>query len=395
MSKAQSVSSELLLRAVEAFQEWQSDAENSIASAAARGLVEIVKGSAANTIMGLKNEFEYAIQAFVAAALERSRGAIAMNLVSLRSGGEIFARAMTNLAAENKDFAKVKVEMEKRGMRMAMSSVESREKIAHFFSPFLRDGMRILLHGYSRVAIRILSHAVKSNKRISCYVTETRPFKDGEQNLAALKAAGIAVTMILDSAVARVIDSVDFVLVGAEGVMENGAVINKIGTLQTAVIAKASHKPFYVACEMVKFVRKYPLTQEEATEIVVNASTPSFSTLSVPRSPSLISASPSASASSSSQSDGSAVSASPQFSAAPSLAASMPALSLDAAGVSNLVKQQALSAALEAGVVSEDTGSMDVHVHDLTSPEYVTLLFTDLGILTPSAVSDHLINFYS
>ena len=31
---------------------------------------------------------------------------------------------------------------------------------------------------------------------------------------------------------------------------------------------------------------------------------------------------------------------------------------------------------------------------DYTPPEYITLLFTDLGVLTPSAVSDELIRLY-
>ena len=32
---------------------------------------------------------------------------------------------------------------------------------------------------------------------------------------------------------------------------------------------------------------------------------------------------------------------------------------------------------------------------DYTPPKYITLLFTDLGILTPSAISDELIKLYS
>lgn len=31
---------------------------------------------------------------------------------------------------------------------------------------------------------------------------------------------------------------------------------------------------------------------------------------------------------------------------------------------------------------------------DFTPPEFLTLLFTDLGVLTPSAVSDELIKLY-
>ena len=32
---------------------------------------------------------------------------------------------------------------------------------------------------------------------------------------------------------------------------------------------------------------------------------------------------------------------------------------------------------------------------DYTPPKYISLLFTDLGVLTPSAVSDELIRLYS
>ena len=34
------------------------------------------------------------------------------------------------------------------------------------------------------------------------------------------------------------------------------------------------------------------------------------------------------------------------------------------------------------------------HISDLTPPEFITLLFTDIGIFTPSAVSEELIKFF-
>ncbi len=45
---------------------------------------------------------------------------------------------------------------------------------------------------------------------------------------------------------------VDMVLVGAEGVVENGGVINKLGTYNIAIAAKAHNIPFYVASESYK-----------------------------------------------------------------------------------------------------------------------------------------------
>ena len=45
---------------------------------------------------------------------------------------------------------------------------------------------------------------------------------------------------------------VDLVLLGAEGVVENGGVINKLGTYQIALAAAAHNTPFYVAAESYK-----------------------------------------------------------------------------------------------------------------------------------------------
>lgn len=45
---------------------------------------------------------------------------------------------------------------------------------------------------------------------------------------------------------------VDMVLVGAEGVVENGGIINKLGTYNIALAAAAHQKPVYVAAESYK-----------------------------------------------------------------------------------------------------------------------------------------------
>jgi translation initiation factor eIF-2B subunit alpha len=52
--------------------------------------------------------------------------------------------------------------------------------------------------------------------------------------------------------VARARARVDMVLVGAEGVVESGGVINKLGTYQAALAAHAHNTPFYVAAESYK-----------------------------------------------------------------------------------------------------------------------------------------------
>lgn len=45
-----------------------------------------------------------------------------------------------------------------------------------------------------------------------------------------LEAAGIPSTLVLDSAIGYVMEQVDFVMVGAEGVVESGGIVNKVST---------------------------------------------------------------------------------------------------------------------------------------------------------------------
>lgn len=78
-----------------------------------------------------------------------------------------------------------------------------------------------------------------------------------------LGKSGIQCTVILDAAVGMIMERVDFVLLGAEGVVESGGIINKIGTSSVALCAKLFNKPVYVAVESFKFVRFYPLNNQD------------------------------------------------------------------------------------------------------------------------------------
>ena len=65
-----------------------------------------------------------------------------------------------------------------------------------------------------------------------------------------LGAAGIDVTLICDNMAAQLMSEgkVDLVIVGTDRVTANGDVVNKIGTLGVAILARHFGIPFYVAC---------------------------------------------------------------------------------------------------------------------------------------------------
>lgn len=65
----------------------------------------------------------------------------------------------------------------------------------------------------------------------------------------ALTAAGVPCTLVLDTAVAYIMDRIDLVLVGSEAVVESGGLINAVGSYQMAIVAKALNKPLYALAE--------------------------------------------------------------------------------------------------------------------------------------------------
>ncbi|MEE6504148.1 hypothetical protein FKM82_005077, partial [Ascaphus truei] len=286
------------------------DPDVATAVAAIRTLLEFLKKDTGETLQGLIGSLKDASK-----TLSKVDSSVAVS-----SGGELFVRFITLTSElEHSDYDKCKIKMSERGELFLKRISLSRNKIAKLCHPFIKDGAKILTHGYSRVVLRVLEEAAAAKKRFSVYVTESQPDLSGKEMAEALRIRKVPATMILDAAVGYIMEKVDLVIVGAEGVVESGGIINKIGTNQMGVCAKAQNKPFYVVAESFKFVRLFPLNQRD---------------------------------------------------------------------VPDTFKYKANTQQENKDLTTEHPWI------DYTSPSLITLLFTDLGVLTPSAISDELIKLY-
>lgn len=129
---------------------------------------------------------------------------------------------------------------------------KARTQQAHDAAKVLADGDVVLTHcNVSGLMPLIADYAARSNKKISFFVTETRPYLQGSRLTAwELQKAGHDVTIIADSMVAQVMSEgkVSKVIVGADHLARNGDCANKIGTYQIALLARHFNIPFYVLC---------------------------------------------------------------------------------------------------------------------------------------------------
>jgi methylthioribose-1-phosphate isomerase len=119
-------------------------------------------------------------------------------------------------------------------------------------------GGRVLTHcnagglataGYG-TALAPIRTAHEQGRPIHVFVDETRPFLQGARLTAwELQRAGVPLTLITDNMAGYFMrrSEVDCVIVGADRVVANGDIANKIGTYSLAVLAKAHGIPFYVA----------------------------------------------------------------------------------------------------------------------------------------------------
>lgn len=116
----------------------------------------------------------------------------------------------------------------------------------------LKNGDVILTHcNLSGLMPLIAQLAKEQSKKISFYVTETRPYLQGSRLTAwEIIRAGFEVTIITDNMVAYLLSlgKVTKIIVGADHLTLNGDIANKIGTYQIAVVAKHFKIPFYVIC---------------------------------------------------------------------------------------------------------------------------------------------------
>ncbi len=152
----------------------------------------------------------------------------------------------------------------------------ARERIGKIGAKRIVNGSTVMTHCNSSAALSVIKHAFKEGKEIKVIATESRPRHQGYITTKELAEYGIEVTLIVDSAVRYFIKEVDVVVVGADTITVNGALINKIGTSQIALAAKEARVPFMVAAETYKFSPKTLLgelvviEERDAREVINN-----------------------------------------------------------------------------------------------------------------------------
>ncbi|MCK4319196.1 S-methyl-5-thioribose-1-phosphate isomerase [Candidatus Micrarchaeota archaeon] len=139
------------------------------------------------------------------------------------------------------------------------------KRITEYGEKLILDGYNVLTHcnagevavGKYGTALGIIKRAAEK-KNVFVYVDETRPRFQGAITAWELSKENIPHRVIVDNAAGYFMKrgEVDAVFVGADRILKNGDIANKIGTYMLAVLARENKIPFYVAAPSSTFDRK-------------------------------------------------------------------------------------------------------------------------------------------
>jgi len=161
-------------------------------------------------------------------------------------------------AARGDGVAEIKNSLINEAKRIHQEEVTATKQLSQLGAELIKDGFTVLTHcnagplataGYG-TALGVIKTAKDQGKKVSVFVTETRPLLQGARLTTwELRQEGIPVTLITDSMAGYFMQQrkIDCVIVGADRIAANGDVANKIGTYTLAVLAKENKIPFYVA----------------------------------------------------------------------------------------------------------------------------------------------------
>ncbi|ERF76498.1 hypothetical protein EPUS_06160 [Endocarpon pusillum Z07020] len=199
------------------------------------------------------------------------------NWIALSAGTDLFQRYLIQTLnrpgalGSGGDFGYLRQHLLSNGRLFVQRAKKARAKIADEGRLFIHEGSTILTNGGSRVVSALLLRAAESQPSgprfrviyvlpfVSSSKTLGKAEGEGHPTITLLRSHSIPVACIPYAALATALPLIDLVLVGAEGVVENGGIISRLGTHQIGLLARSAGKPMYVAAESYKFVRLYPL----------------------------------------------------------------------------------------------------------------------------------------
>lgn len=137
------------------------------------------------------------------------------------------------------------------------AALETARQVASHIAP----QRTILTHSFSSTLLEVFRQLPE--RGVSVIVTESRPLNEGREMARLLAELAFPVTLITDAQAGLFTAQCDLVLLGADAVLADGTLINKIGSYPIALAAYAAGRPVVVCCDSFKHSTRLQIELEE------------------------------------------------------------------------------------------------------------------------------------
>jgi translation initiation factor 2B subunit (eIF-2B alpha/beta/delta family) len=177
------------------------------------------------------------------------------------------------LAADKvRDFDQLLVTVEHEADDLAAALSRRPDQIARTALPLIPDDATVMTLSFSSAVFATLQRAHDAGKHLQVICLESRPQREGVALARQLAGLGIAVTLVVDAAMAHFMPRVGIVLFGADTISPEG-LVNKIGTYALVLAADAHGVPAYALAGTDKFLpasllRRFRVETKDPREIL-------------------------------------------------------------------------------------------------------------------------------
>ncbi|MBC7075159.1 MAG: hypothetical protein H5T98_03575 [Syntrophomonadaceae bacterium] len=211
-------------------------------------LIRCVNESEASALKGLLEEL-----GSVAGKLMASRPA----MVSISNCVARFVLEVNKYSGAEGDLGLFKEFAAIKAGEIIESLEQARLKAAELAAALIEENDSIMTCSYSSAVCQTFKSAWEKGKFFNIFALESRLVPGrvsyGEMVVAGLKDCGIPVRLVPDAAAEEKVLRVNKVVVGADGILADGSLVNGFPTGKLAKIASANSIPVYSVCETYKF----------------------------------------------------------------------------------------------------------------------------------------------
>ena len=182
----------------------------------------------------------------------------------MMNGAAFVKRNITRLTMEGSQCEKTVTDQQLKEQMVKIIDNYIEDEICCALKSIVEEGAQLISEkdvimtlGCSLKVQHVLYRAIQSGKKFTVVVVDSGPDYDGVNMLKFLQGIStkdqISLKYIYISAIAHVMKSISKVIVGGHGVLANGYVMSKMGASQIALVSNSYNVPFIVCCETNEF----------------------------------------------------------------------------------------------------------------------------------------------